>query len=202
MCTLHLAFTCRFSVRVAQPLSQHAPVEDASAREAQLPCFYVLSKHTPDGATGSEFCQFLAETTTLKCSTGKCYETWIRNKLYASFYHSLFFPLWTIQFLILPAPFPSLSPSISTVLSSHTSPIHLAQLSTPQNLFCLQQPGRTELYLQSIISHTTGSSVSMAEHQATNKMQAFVRNVRTSKRLHSHKQARPTQNSSRISMYL
>lgn len=109
-------------LRVAQPLSQHAPVEDASAREAQLPCFYLLSKHSPDGATGSEFCQFLAETTTLKCSTGKCYETWIRNKLYASFYHSLLFPLWTVYFLILPAPFPSLSPSISTVLSSHTSP--------------------------------------------------------------------------------
>lgn len=36
MCTLHLAFTCRFSVRVAQPLSQYAPVEDVSAREAQL----------------------------------------------------------------------------------------------------------------------------------------------------------------------
>lgn len=115
---------------------------------------------------------------------------------------SLLFPLWTIYSLILPGPFPSLSPSISTLLSSHASPIHLAQLSPPQNLFCLQQPGRTELYLQSISSHTTGSSVSMAEEWATNKMQAFVRNVRMSKGLHFHERARPTHNSSRISMYL
>lgn len=58
---------------------------------------------------------------------------------------SLLFCVWAIYSLILPALFPSLYPSISTLLFSHATPFHLTQLSPPQNLFRLQQTGRTEL---------------------------------------------------------
>lgn len=113
---------------------------------------------------------------------------------------SLLFSVWAIYFLILSYLPPSLSPSVSTILFSHATPFHLAQLSPPQNLFCLLQTGRTELYLENVISHTTGFSVSKAEQQATNKMQAFMKNVRTSKGLYSHERARSTRNSLRMSM--
>lgn len=88
----------------------------------------------------------------------------------------LFFPVWPIYSLILPSLFPSLSPSIPTLLFYDATPFHLTQLSPLQNLFCLQQAGRTELYFENIISHTTGFSVTTAKQQATNKMQGFVRN--------------------------
>lgn len=123
------------------------------------PCFCILPKHTPAGATGSELLYFFAETTTLKCSTGKCYEIQIRNALHAfsislspllCMGHLLSHPPCSFPFtlpLYIHAPFlPCYSLSPHSVISSTKS-----------------VPSATNWKNRAVISHTTGFSVSTAE---------------------------------------
>lgn len=102
--------------------------------------------------------------------------------------------------LILYTHFPSNPSSISPLLFSYAISFHLTWLPPSQggNLLCLQQTGRTQLYLGRSISHTTGFSVSTPQQQM-HKQDAGICEIY--KNIEGHKWARSKCNSSRMSMF-
>lgn len=88
--------------------------------------------------------------------------------------------------------------SISTLLFSYAIPFHLTWLPPSQYLLCLQQTGRTQLYLERSDLHVTGFSISTPQQQM-HKQDAGVCEIYKNIKGH-HQWARSKHNSSRMSM--
>lgn len=98
------------------------------------PSVCILPEHTPAGATGSEHLQlgfFLCRNDNFKVLSWQMLRNIDQNHTgYIFLLLCLSFPVWAIYSLILSTLFPSLSPSISTLLFSHATPFHPTQFGS------------------------------------------------------------------------